>query len=261
MQGSSFNNYGLSLSGATLKFDVGAAGADLLAVTDAVDAASPNYISITGIGAGLTPGNYTLITAQGGGLGTSNLALATTAVTVGASTYGISLADSTPTAEILTVTGPLAISGGTWAWPGGGSWTSATNWTNGQMPTGGTVLFTDNAAANTVVVTLDAAQVAANLTFGNTGATGGFSLEPGVSGSLTLAGSGGAATVNIVRGADSIDAPLTLLANLLVNPSSGSTWSSPATSGSRAETGRSPFPDPANWSSAATTVFPEALTS
>ncbi len=222
LQESGFNNYGLILQGATLKFDLAAARADLLAVSDTVEALATNFISITGIGTALTPGNYTLITAQGG-LDTSSLALATTAVTVGATTYGLTLSHSTPTSEILTVTGSLAVSSGTWAAAGGGSWTSAANWTSGHMPAGGTVLFTDNTAANSVVVTLDAAQAAANITFGNLGATGGFALEPGDNGSLTLAGSGGTATVKIVRGTDAIDTPVTLLANLLVTPSAGST--------------------------------------
>jgi autotransporter-associated beta strand protein len=108
-----FNLYGagtghaLTLNGATMNFDVGGAStaADELVVnggssasmtgTDTIDIyASPGTTS-------LTPGDYTLIADTG--LTKADFALGTSTLTVGSTTYNLSLADSTSSDEVLSI--------------------------------------------------------------------------------------------------------------------------------------------------------------
>lgn len=60
-------------------------------------------INVNALGSSLAEGNYTLVTAAGG-LGTSSFSLASNSIVVGSTTYNLSLASSTSTAEILTIT-------------------------------------------------------------------------------------------------------------------------------------------------------------
>ena len=103
-----------AISGADLKlgaaplftFELDAAGgADKLVFTGAATVtAAGAIIDVTGLGGSLQLGDYTLITAaSGNGLGTSAWSLASSQITVGSNTYSLSLANSTGTAEILTV--------------------------------------------------------------------------------------------------------------------------------------------------------------
>lgn len=107
----------LKLNGTALKFDLGATlgSNDTLVIRDAADsAASPvstgltgNVITISSLSTNtsLATGDYTLLTASSG-LGTSDFSLASPTLTIGSNNYSLSLANSTSTAEILTVTIP-----------------------------------------------------------------------------------------------------------------------------------------------------------
>jgi autotransporter-associated beta strand protein len=109
VQGSSFASNALTITnGATLKMDLKAAAADLLAVTKAAAVSGTVNVTIDTTGAtSLTPGTYNLITAASGlaggtwqftGGGT------TQEVTIGSNTYELTLAASA-TAVSVTVTG------------------------------------------------------------------------------------------------------------------------------------------------------------
>jgi len=111
-QNGSFAGPALTISGATLDFDVNSSGADSLACTGSASVSGINSISITGIGSSLTTGaSYNLITASGGlNGGTWQFSGGGTvaAVTTGSTTYQVSLSSSA-TAVTLLVCPALAI--------------------------------------------------------------------------------------------------------------------------------------------------------
>ena len=140
----------------------------------------------------LTLGDYTLMTAAGG-LGGSAFTLASPTITVGSNIYSLSLANSTPSAEILTITGSAAPLDSTWTKNGAGNWGDA-NWSAGEPNAAGTkARFTGSTTAGTV--TLEAAKTVGQvflaqgagstsytlagtaLTLDNTGGSGGEALD------------------------------------------------------------------------------------
>jgi autotransporter-associated beta strand protein len=79
----------------------------------------------------LTLGSYTFITAPSG-LGATAFTLGTAVITVGGSIYSLSLENSTPTAQVVTI----AEGGNLWTNGAGNHlWTTAGNWTDG-VPSG-----------------------------------------------------------------------------------------------------------------------------
>ena len=97
---------GLTVKSASLTFDLCANGSDEIVVSKQATVTGTSVISVD-VGAdvqSLQVGQYTLIQASGG-LGTSHLALSktSTAVTVGGVAYDLSLAQSSGTQEILSV--------------------------------------------------------------------------------------------------------------------------------------------------------------
>ena len=138
----------LTLTSSTLSFDVGNAAADRLTVAGAASINGTNTINLTGL-TGISAGNYTLISATGG-LG-SGFVLGSTPSIFGS----FSLAGSTATAEVLTVTANPAAN--TEYWTGKASTTlgdtAPYKWSTGS--TVGTVSNWSTDAAGTV----DALQV------------------------------------------------------------------------------------------------------
>ncbi len=88
---------------------------------------------------------------------------------------------------------------GTWIEPGGGSWTNTANWSGGTIASGtGTVAdFSTLSLTADTTVTLDSAQTVGSLVFGDRGASHNWFLDPGSSGSLTLAVSAGSPTITV----------------------------------------------------------------
>ncbi len=126
---------GLTLYGATLKFNLGAAGADEL-IASGYSAACPsgtNMISISGVGNSLLPTGttyYPLIVATGGTL-TGDFALSSSTVSVDGSTYDLALHNSGGTESIsATLANAATFSGsGVWVSNSGSNWsTPASNW-------------------------------------------------------------------------------------------------------------------------------------
>jgi autotransporter-associated beta strand protein len=119
VQGAAFVNPGFTPSvpsgtAPTLTFEIGGSlGAiDLLTVTKSVvttNAVKGQLIiqPLTGL-TSLVPGNYTFMTAAGAGLGPTAFTLGTTTLNVSGNNYNLSLANSTTTAQILTITNAFA---------------------------------------------------------------------------------------------------------------------------------------------------------
>jgi autotransporter-associated beta strand protein len=166
----------------SLSFELGstAGSVDNIAVTGNASVLSAASINIVPLAADttITPGNYTLISA-GGGLNSSNISLATSTYVIGSTGYSFSLANSTPTAEILSVTqvsGSIATA--YWAGAVNNTWnynaSNTTNWRTdatsnidtGVIPGGGTnVYFTVASGGSNLATTLGANYSINSITF------------------------------------------------------------------------------------------------
>lgn len=133
-QNVSFAGSALTLDGATLKFDLSSAGADRLAVTKTGSYAGINSIDVTAFGGFLFNGTYDLITTSAfnsaGGSFQFLDGNPTKMVTLGATTYTLSL-ETTATAQRVVVSGgfdPLATA--YWTGVTSGTWNALapTNW-------------------------------------------------------------------------------------------------------------------------------------
>jgi fibronectin-binding autotransporter adhesin len=116
-----------------------------------------------------------------------------------------------------------AMSGGTWARNGNGSWSSGGNWTYPVVPSGITVYFAGvpvNPSAP-ITVTLDGNQSAAGLVFNVSNGIG-YTLAQGSGGTLSL-GTPAGGSITVVAGDHNISAPMTLQGPLTVNVPGGST--------------------------------------
>jgi autotransporter-associated beta strand protein len=194
-------------------------------------AAAANGISLTTL-SGVAAGSSSAITATlagGASLGAINenftYTFADDSVLSGASA-------NLGTASIL-VTGSVYSGQSTWATNGSGSWGTlnssfGTNWGANQGSPGldagytntDTATFGSAVTSGTAVVSLDGAAPSLRaITLSNTSAS--YNIAQGSSGSLTLSGSGGAATVD-VAGNQSISAPLTLGSSVDIDVAAGS---------------------------------------
>ena len=222
----------------SLTFEIGnaATGTDRLAVTNAATVAATGGTISIGALAGdttLTPGDYTLISASSG-LGVSGLTLASSTITVGSTTYNLSLANSTSTSEILTVGGATGAAGSAqWDFNGNGNFSQFVKWSPRQVPSGvgqtatfgNGVSTTINAAAPTI--TVDNAYTLGTVAFTNTNGSAYVIAGDGVAGhGLTLDGGGSGANVTVATGVtatQTISAPVTLNDNLRVTPQTSTT--------------------------------------
>ena len=119
-----------------------------------------------------------------------------------------------------------AMSGGTWARNGNGSWSTGGNWTYPVVPSGITVYFAGvpvNPSAP-ITVTLDGNQSAGALVFNTNQNIDGYTLAQGSGGALSL-GTPSGGSITVVAGYHSISAPMTLQGPLTVNVASGWTLS------------------------------------
>jgi autotransporter-associated beta strand protein len=123
-QQSGFGSSGtaLTLSGATLDFDIGPTGSAQLVVNGgAAGVSGSNVIDISAASgaASLTPGTYTLLSVAGGGLSGGSFTLATPTVSAGGGTYYLSLGQSggqlTVTVDAAPQVVGVYLSGRTWA--------------------------------------------------------------------------------------------------------------------------------------------------
>ena len=208
---------------------------DLLAIVGATTASGAGeQISVNNVGTVFTPGSqYTLISALSG-LGTSKFSLATTKITIGGTVYSLSLANSTATTEILTLTSAAGTGPNAAYWTGsrGNVWNNtvsgATNWatditgtidTQAQPSAITDVFFTANGAAN-LTNSLGANYTINSLNF-NTASVGGVTVNPGniltINGAtgITVASGSAAETFNAAIALGNIQTWTNNSANLL----------------------------------------------
>jgi autotransporter-associated beta strand protein len=195
---------GTSTNAPTLVFELGSSATDQLnvstgAVSIGATGANVTIATLAGL-TSVTTGNYVLINAPGGGL--SPLTLTSNSFVLGTNAYSLSLASSTATQEILSITQntttPL---NAYWTGAAGTSWSSTgpTNFatTNAGttpavgIPGGGSNVFmtADGASSSNLSTTLDGPFTINSLTFTGTGTTAAstsVTVAPGSGGSLTL---------------------------------------------------------------------------
>jgi fibronectin-binding autotransporter adhesin len=212
VQEGTFATPALTLSGATLNFELDGLGADKLAVTGTA-LSGTNSINITPLGA-LTSGTYPLITAASGLDSGSNFVFGgsgTTTQTVAFGTEAYTLSLNTAAAVVsVTVGTPISITGITWTGQTNGTgaadstWNNglSSNWAAGSSPVafanGTAVSFGDTNAANgDVAITSTTVTVAAggvtptSTTFNNTAVN--YTLSGGAiggAGGVTKLGTG-----------------------------------------------------------------------
>ncbi len=108
-------NTALTLNGGTLAFDLGSSGADQLNVgVGAASVNGTNTVAVTQVGSSLTiGGNYTLISAPAGGLNGGTFQFAggtqTSNVTVGGTTYQLTLNSTSTAVSVGVAAGPAFI--------------------------------------------------------------------------------------------------------------------------------------------------------
>jgi autotransporter-associated beta strand protein len=100
------------------------------------------------------------------------------------------------------------------------SWTVGSNWSTLSVPTSGLVVFSGTNVGRTI--SLDGAQSADYLQFGDGINASSYTITAGSGGVLTLNGSGSLASISVLSGTHSIAAPLSISANLNIAPATGS---------------------------------------
>jgi autotransporter-associated beta strand protein len=243
VQGATFAGNGLTVGSATatgyvkptLSFDLGNTTNDVLNVTRAASVGTGGGIINLTLVPGTTSlaGSYTLINVGSGfsGTGGNGFTLGSQLLAVGSTSYSLSLASSTTTQEILTVTQLAGNAVAYWKGAVSNSWTPTGPTNFVTSPSGGgdigtlpdqnsNVFFTANSASN-LSTTLDQSFVINSLNFTGTGTsnTVGSTIASGGDGSNTLtinataansnaAGSG--ITVASGSGTNTISAPVIL---------------------------------------------------
>jgi autotransporter-associated beta strand protein len=230
----------------TLTFDVGGSNLtdiDLLNVTKAASVGTGGatlFFSALSTSTSLTPGDYIFMTASGG-LGASLFTLGNTTISAGTTSYSLSLASSSTTQEILSITA-LTNSAACY-WQGGvdSSWKSVdlSGNTNFVTSAGGgantqalpdlnsNVTFTANTAGN-LSTTLDQDFTINSLTFSGSGTsnTAGTTIASGTGpGTNTLTIMAGTASGNVAGNGITVasgSGPNTISANVALGASQ--TW-------------------------------------
>jgi fibronectin-binding autotransporter adhesin len=110
--------------------------------------------------------------------------------------------------EYFTVSVP--VTPGIWIPLSGGTWGSASNWTNSYIPglPGDTASFSSATTSSTV--TLDGSRTVGDVNFNSLSS---YTISPGSGGSLILQAPGGTASITDIQGNDTISAPVVLNSN------------------------------------------------
>ena len=220
---------GLTLSGATLNFDLGTNGSGTTVTDKLTSVGTPavsgsNIIDIVGFGAAsLTPGTYNLITGTtGSALGVAaNFTLGTGSVTVNGRNFNLSLGTTSGTAEQLVVSSAIVVNGSwtqtaTSSISSPASWGTVTNWSGSNSSSvpgiaGDTATF-GSATTKIQYINLDQNRSVGAITFNNSLATSttGLYTIAGNGFTLTLDSTGSAATITNTTGNNTISAPIAL---------------------------------------------------
>ena len=224
-------------SGSVLDYTLapGAGNSSFLNVTGLVTLPSSGVTTLNvANGGSLGPGTYPLIGYGGlsGGLGALSLGFSLPPGET--STFSLS---STSNVIDLVIT-PPPLTNGQWGVNSGGTWSTAGNWSGGNVPDlnpQDTAVFGTILTSGTAYVTLNGSRSLSSLGFSTTGANS-YVIAASNGSALTLSNSGGAATISSSGGNHTIAAPIMLGSNLNVTAVPGSTLS---VSGAIGETGGS----------------------
>ena len=195
----------LTLAGATMRFDLGSAGADLLNVTaGSASVSGTNLISLSQFGGSLTLGTYPLISVAGGGLTASDFSLSSNTISVGGTAYDLTLNNSSGTAESLAVSlaAPPFVHGG-WSNANGGNWSLPGNWSGGVPGVSGTASANDTATfsatspSGSVSIALDTSPQLSAMTISSTSS---YLLSASGTNTLTFSAANGTAWVTVNSG-------------------------------------------------------------
>jgi len=220
-------------SGSALNYTIGSAANGLLNVIN-----SGNFTIGSSVTLNITPaagwgnGTYELATFNAGSLTDNSSSFSGWTVAgsgLGSHTY--SFTDTGGSLDVVVSAPIVTTVSGTWGNNGGGSWSTAGNWSGSLIPTAtnDTALFASTTASGTATVTLDGSHTLSGLTFNNTGAS--YAITTGTGGNLTLVATSGAVTLANSGGSHSIGASVALGSNLEVTTAGGSmlTISGPVT--------------------------------
>ena len=196
-----------------------------------------SFLNVAGLLTLPTVGVTTLDVAGGGALGPGTYPLIAYSSTSGGGIGALSLGFSLPPGRHVHLRHQqhqqrdrpgdhaLPLTNGQWGVNSGGTWSTATNWSGGNVPgfnpqdaaVFGTVL-----TSGTANVTLDSSRSLSSLGFSTTG-TNSYAIAASNGSGLTLSNTGGAATISSSGGNHTIAAPITLGSNLNVTAAPGST--------------------------------------
>ena len=109
-----------------------------------------------------------------------------------------------------------------WATNGSGTWSTAANWVNGNVPGAGqgNALFGTILTSGTATVTLDASRSLSSLSFSTTG-TASYVISPSGGSTLSISNTAGLAAISVAGGSDAIAVPIALGSNLSVSTTAG----------------------------------------
>jgi autotransporter-associated beta strand protein len=197
----------LALAGSsTLDFDLAGAGS-LLSISGSLTANGLTALSFT---QSVVPqvGSYTLATFQHTNAVPGNFTLSGAPHGYGLFVLPTSLVLQTPE----------------WAATTGGSWNDGSKWTSGSPPNAvGLTTVVGTGTSTPLTITLDSPQTVGTLVLQNSTSSTGYTLAPGLSGSLTLDNSAAAAFIDVTSGSHAITANVLLNDSLTINTSASST--------------------------------------
>ena len=209
-------------SGSILNYTLSpTAGSGFLNVLGAVSLPSSGVTLNISDGGGLGVGTYSLIGYASETGGTS----AFSTINVPSSVLAYSLSDTGVLDLVITAMRSL-VANGQWGVNSGGTWSTAANWSGGNVPGGNaqdTAVFGTILTSGTANVILDSSRSLSSLGFSTTGANS-YVISASNGSELTLSNTGGAAaTLSDSGGNHVIAAPITLGSNLNVTAVPGST--------------------------------------
>jgi fibronectin-binding autotransporter adhesin len=201
----------LTLSGGTLKFDVGASGInDTITVQDFTLTANSalTFSSLGGLSEG---GSYTLLTSANPITNAGSFTLS--GQTIGRVTL-------TPTINANTITVATSVDESQWGVDGGGNWSLAGNWTGYLPETAGDAALFGSGITAPATVSVDTPQSVGYIRFNNTNS---YTIGSNASNFLTLNNGASPAVVTVSSGSHTIAENVVLLSNMSVAPAADTT--------------------------------------
>ena len=200
----------LTLGGGTIGFDLGTSGTnDALTVGNVTLTANTSF-TFNPIGLVSNGSTYTLVT--------STNPIVTNGNSIAGQSFGVLTLNPTINANTITLTATL--SQGIWNQPGGGNWSTVSNWTNYQPTNAGDAALFGSAITGPATINVDTPQSVGYITFANVNT---YTIGNAGSSNLTLDNGASAAVIVVNSGSHIIAENVNLNSNLIVVPASGTT--------------------------------------